>query len=170
MRALYLIRHAEPAITGVLLGGCDPGLSGAGRAAAAVLAVDAAVVYASGMRRARETAAAFAAQTPVVVLPELNEISYGEWDGRTWAAIESGAPALAAAKLDDWTGVTPPGGEPWPVFERRVRRALDRVMSGPWPAAIVAHSAVNAAIAAMVLGTSATDFSQDYCEVTRIDL
>lgn len=169
MPQLYLVRHAEPETTGVLLGHCDPSLSEEGRRAAARLSLDARVIYASALRRARETAVACAGETPVVILPELNEISYGEWDGRSWNDIAAAHPALAAAKLADWNGVTPPGGEPWAAFEQRVRRAVEHMLCGALPAAVVAHAAVNGIIAETLTGAAPLEFSQNYGEVTRID-
>jgi broad specificity phosphatase PhoE len=165
MPKLYLVRHAEPELTGVLLGRCDPGLSGAGKRQGSSIALpDVAVIYTSELRRARDTAAAIAT-APVVIDPDLNEISYGEWDGRTWSDIEHAYPEQAKAKLSRWTAVTPPGGEGWKQFELRVSRALVRIMAGAFPAAVVAHVTVNAQIAYSVSGSDPSQFIQDYGEV-----
>ena len=170
MPKLHLVRHAEPERTGVLLGSCDPGLSEAGRRNAAVLVLDVHVVYVSELRRARETVSAMSGRVPIVVMPDLNEISYGDWDGLAWSDIAAAQPALSAAKLANWKDVTPPGGEPWSAFEQRVRGALARVLAGPLPAAIVAHAAVNAVLAEAVAGTDARSFTLNYCEVATFDV
>ena len=162
MPSLFLVRHAEPAITGVLLGALDPPLSEAGRKHAATIlnSVNLAMVYSSPLRRAVETAQSISRGAPVEILDDLREISYGDWDGLTWNEIEARDPDLAARKLADWRGVSVPGGEPWPEFAARVSRAFDRISRGPRPAAIVAHAAVN-----QLLGNA----DQSYGDVHALD-
>lgn len=145
MPNLYVIRHCEPVLTGVLLGQCDPPLSESGRAHAATLLqkITLAAVYSSPLRRAVQTAEIIARGRAVTIIDDLREITYGDWDGRTWAEIEAADPGLAARKLLDWPGVTPPGGEVYSSFTARVTRALEEIRNGPRPAAIVAHAAVN---------------------------
>jgi probable phosphoglycerate mutase len=106
----------------------------------------------------------------VVVLPELAEISLGNWDGLSWAEIEHRYPDQAAAKLRDWLGVTPPGGEPWSGFTARVDSALASIRAQTEPAAIVAHLTVNAWIAHTVAGADPTAFLQDYAQVLEWNL
>jgi broad specificity phosphatase PhoE len=145
MPDLYVVRHAEPAVVGVLLGQCDLGLSDSGwRQARELLKhVRLAVVYSSPLRRARETAELLAHGARIEIVEDLREITYGDWDGRTWAEIEARDGDLARRKLDDWNAVTPPGGELWDTFVTRVTRAFARIQDGPRPAAVVAHAAVN---------------------------
>ncbi len=145
MPQLYVIRHCEPALTGVLLGQCDPPLSASGRAHAATLldGIRLEAIYSSPLRRALETAQAIARAAPVTIVDDLREITYGEWDGLTWAEIEASAPDLAFRKLHDWQGVISPGGETWASFAARVARAFEKIRNGPRPAAMVAHAAVN---------------------------
>jgi broad specificity phosphatase PhoE len=147
MPDLFLVRHCEPAVTGVLLGQSDPPLSDRGRADALNLLRHRKlnIIYSSPLRRALETAQAIGG--PIEIVHDLREITYGEWDGLTWAQIEATDPLLAAAKLRDWQNVTPPGGETWDQFTSRVRHALQHILNGPRPAAIVAHAAVNKVIA-----------------------
>ena len=169
MSKLYLVRHAAPELTGLLLGRCDPPLSEAGRRQAASIALpDAAVIYTSELRRARDTALAIGT-APVIVDPDLNEISYGEWDGRAWSDIEQMYPEQAKAKLARWTAVTPPGGEEWTEFERRISTALTRIRTGSFPTAVVAHVTVNAQIAHCLSGSDPSRFTQEYGEVLIYD-
>lgn len=168
MPALYVIRHAEPAVQGVLLGQFDPPLSAEGRKQAANLQIDPCIVYSSPLRRALETATAFCDHP--VVLPELTEISYGVWNGLPWSEIESKWPRLTSRKLLSWHEITPPEGEPWEAFQTRILRALERVCSGILPAAIVAHEAVNAIIANQLAGICATTYRQAYCEIKTYDI
>jgi broad specificity phosphatase PhoE len=117
---IYVVRHAEPELTGVLLGQCDPPLSVAGRAQAMSIleGVELASVYTSPLRRALETARILARGTPVRVVSDLREITYGAWDGQTWAQIEAADPELARRKLRDWHSVTRPGGERGEISSR----------------------------------------------------
>jgi broad specificity phosphatase PhoE len=162
MPSLFLVRHAEPAITGVLLGSLDPPLSDAGRKQAITLltGVNLAMVYSSPLRRALETAQLMARGAPVETLDDLREISHGDWDGLTWGEIEARDSELADRKLTDWRAVTAPRGEPWKEFTIRVTRAFDHIRQGPRPAAIVAHAAVN-----QLLG----NVDQSYGDVYELD-
>jgi broad specificity phosphatase PhoE len=172
MRTLYLIRHACPAVEGVLLGQSDPPLTDRGRRDAhrTLSGLEVKRVYSSPLRRAMETAAFLPSPTEVTVLDELAEISLGAWDGKCWEEVQRADPELANRKSEDWFGVTPPGGESWSAFNTRVLKALDQVRSGPLPAAIVAHSAVNSVIAASLLGAPPIQFQQAYCEVIEFDI
>jgi probable phosphoglycerate mutase len=152
---------------GVLLGRTDPPLSETGRAQMTAVRLDVARIYASPLRRARESAELLGG--PVVVLDDLAEIGLGAWDGRTWADIEAAEPEMAARKLLDWTGVTPPGGEVWRDFEQRIDRALGIVRQGAFPAAIVAHVAVNACIAHRICRAPALSFHQEYAQADAFE-
>ncbi len=170
MSKLYVVRHAEPEVTGVLLGRTDPPLSAAGRcdAASRLGQLDVRIVYSSPLRRCRETAGAIGA--PLVVLDNLAEIALGEWDGLSWSEVEQRYPELARAKADDWFRVTPPGGEPWDAFAARVRDALGVILAGPLPAAVAGHLAANAVLAESLAGEDPYAFRQDYCEVRRFEV
>ena len=63
-------------------------------AAAKLCAVNVAAVYVSPLRRARQTAEAIACATPRIVLPQLAEIDFGEWEGLTYDAAATRTPAL----------------------------------------------------------------------------
>jgi broad specificity phosphatase PhoE len=76
---------------------------------------------------------------------------------------------MARAKTVDWLGVAAPGGETWAQLLQRVSRALDHLKSGPQPAAVVAHQAVNAALAFLAAGVDPLLFHQAYGEVTRVE-
>jgi broad specificity phosphatase PhoE len=130
----------------------------------------AAVFYSSPLRRAVESAEILANGAPIVVLDELAEISFGAWDGLPWQRIERQWPEIAAAKLADWTGVTPPGGESWQAFAARVAGAFDTVRAGPFPAAVVGHQAVNSLLASRIAGTSIGGFSQDHGDVYEYEI
>jgi broad specificity phosphatase PhoE len=77
-------------------------------------------VIASPLARARESAALLAERwsLPVEVEPRLAEMDFGEWDGRTWADIESADGGRLAEWMAAWVSVPAPGGE---SFLRRRR-------------------------------------------------
>jgi broad specificity phosphatase PhoE len=165
---LYLVRHAEPELRGVVLGHTDTPLSAEGRSCAIQISAPRAVVYCSPLLRARQTAACIT-DSPVI-LDDLREISYGQWDGRTWSDIEQSDPELARRKAADWRGVTPPGGEPWQEFEQRVLGALLAIRDPGTECTVVAHLGVNGVIHAALTGSDALGFRQRYCEVLEYEL
>lgn len=168
MRKLFVVRHGEPAVTGVLLGQSNPRLSRDGRFAAGMLKLPVRVIYSSPLRRALETAERMGHR--IHVLQDLVEIGYGEWDGKRWEDIEREYPDAARQKELDWAGATPPGGEPWSEFTARVDRALEVIRRGIFPAAVVAHAAVNAQIASRLTGADPFSFQQEYCGVLEYEL
>ncbi len=171
MPALYLVRHGEPELSGVLLGRRDPELSERGRRQMQEAPqIEGNVIYTSRLRRSRQSAEVMAAGRPLIVLSDLDEISLGAWDGMTWQQIESEYPELARRKLEDWTGVTPPGGEAWTAFTSRVDQALEAIRRGPLPAIVVAHLTVNSWIAHRLAGADPIGFKQDYGQVYRYEL
>ena len=172
MPKLFVVRHAEPEISGVLLGRMDSPLSlkGAVDAQQRLGTLEVQMVYTSPMRRAVETAQWMERAAGVEILEDLAEVGLGAWDGMSWLEIERQNPELARRKLDDWFGVTPPGGEPWSAVEKRVARALNHIRRGPFPAAVVAHIGVNAEVARQVAGVDPRTFSQEYCQVEAYDL
>ncbi len=137
-----------------MLGSSDPPLSPEGRRQVESLADELAdtgieAIVSSRLRRATETAHILGRRQglPPETDPRLNEISYGEWDGLTWAEIERRDSAAVQAKLDDWRGFTPPGGELFEKFRARVDAAVrDLGRSSSGTIAVVAHIGVNALV------------------------
>lgn len=170
MPSLFVIRHAEPRIKGVLLGQCDPSLSEAGVEQASRLrgSIVFEAIYASPLRRAVQTAR-YLHSSPTI-LHEFSEITYGLWDGSRWIDIEAKWPQLAVEKLENWTGICPPEGEDWNAFRGRVLHGLAIVKSGKLPAVIVAHEAVNAVIAKELAGSEVHSYKQKYCEIIRYEI
>jgi ribonuclease H / adenosylcobalamin/alpha-ribazole phosphatase len=117
-------------------GGDDPGLTSTGlaqaRAAASYLSTIGAVdaVVSSPMRRAQETAAVVAESLglAVTVSEGWREISFGDWDGYTFAEVQQKWPDAITEWLAS-TAVAPPGGESFDLGARRARSARDRVLS-----------------------------------------
>jgi len=172
MRVAYLVRHGEPALTGVLLGRMDPGLSAAGRAAAraALAGLRAAIAYVSPLRRALETAEFLPGDIERRILPDLIEVGQGDWEGLRWDEIEARDPELARTRLARWLEVPAPRGEPWAHVLARARAAAEIVSSGPLPAVVVAHHGINSALAHVIAGVDPAAFVQAYCEVIPYEL
>ena len=170
MALLYLIRHGEPEIRGVMLGQMDPPLSIQGRldVAAAFEGLAVETVWSSPLLRARETAALIRCQR-VAEIAELREVDQGEWTGKTWAEVEAEWPDLAAQKLEDWLGASAPRGEDWNTVLERVRCAWNVVKAGPNPTAIVGHQGVNSALLYLIAGRDPLQFQQAYGEVIRVE-
>jgi broad specificity phosphatase PhoE/ribonuclease HI len=117
-------------------GGDDPALSETGRAQALAAAeylnriggVHAMVT--SPMRRTRETAELVGAKLGLepVVDDGWREVSFGDWDGHTFAEIQQKWPDAMNAWLDS-TAVAPPGGESFDACARRTRSARDGILA-----------------------------------------
>jgi broad specificity phosphatase PhoE len=169
MASLFLIRHAEPEVKGVLLGQMDPALSRRGRIQAAALGrIKVEIAWTSPLRRAMETAH-FVCADRVREIPELREIDQCEWTGKTWVEVEAQWGHLALRKSSDWLGVTAPRGESWTHFLERVRKAWAIVCAESAPAAIIAHQGVNAALKFLIDGSDPLQFTQAYGEVIRLE-
>lgn len=171
MALLYLIRHAKPEGAGTFLGQADPPLAPGALDGLlpALSGLSVSAVYMSSLRRARETAACLRCSDTwdAIVLPDLREIGFGQWTGKTWLEIETHWPDLAGRKLKNWRGVVAPGGESWTEFEERVRRAWNHICKGPSPAAVVAHHAVNAVLAHFASDVPVSEFAQAYGEIKQ---
>ena len=163
---VHLIRHAKPAIAGVLLGQLDPPLEPGDIPPSSIAA---ATVFTSPLQRARQTAVKMFPRHSAIVLPDLAEIGMGEWEGKSWREIETTWPELATAKLAGWTTVTPPGGETWKKLEARAGRAWKTICQAEPPVAVVAHVGINGLLYFAATGAPAAEFTQDYCEVITLD-
>jgi len=96
--SFYLVRHAAHDNVGGFLAGRTPGirLGEAGRAQAGRLGQRMAseqfdAIYASPRERTQETAAAIAAARglPVQTAPELDELDFGTWSGKTFDVLNT---------------------------------------------------------------------------------
>ena len=152
---------------GRFIGRMDPPLTAAGRASAAVklASLNVRAIFASPLQRARQTAEHIRGDAELIVVPELAEMDFGEWEGLLWSEIQARSPEWAGRKLDNWFAFAAPGGEAWDAFRARMDRALERILAGPFPAAVVAHMLVNAVLAERLLGAEPGQFFQKYGEV-----
>jgi broad specificity phosphatase PhoE len=77
----------------------------------------------------------------------LKELSFGVWEGLTWAEIEARDPTGLRARRNDKWSFAPPGGESYAMLAERLRPWLDG-LSGD--AFVVAHGGVARALMALI--------------------
>ncbi len=130
MIRLFLVRHGVTAwnANGVYQGRLDVPLSDEGRAQVCRLRdrlrkVDFFCCYTSTLARARESAAIVLEDRvcPVQATPDLDEMSYGSWEGLTRQEIQVRYPEAWRAFLADRERQPPPCGESPADLDRRLR-------------------------------------------------
>jgi probable phosphomutase (TIGR03848 family) len=133
---LLLIRHGLTDATGNRLYGTSPGvhLSGEGREQAELLAdrlspIRLGAVYSSPLERCIETAEAITKGRglEVEVLPDLEEVEYGEWTGRSFKAVRR--TELWRRLHDIPSSVRFPGGQTLGEVRERGVRAVELIAS-----------------------------------------
>ena len=154
---LMVLRHAATTwnLERRIQGRADPPLSPEGRAEVAAWALPADWLalpcLVSPLARARETAALLGFGEPVVV-PELIEMDWGTFEGRTLAALRAEGGARMAANEALGLDFRPPGGEsPRDVIER-LEPWLARLAGRPGAAVVVTHKGVRRALLARATG------------------
>ncbi|GAC1368984.1 MAG: hypothetical protein NVSMB47_19280 [Polyangiales bacterium] len=124
---IYVVRHAPVDAAGLCYGRHDvPVLLDHAAASARVLSqlegVTIARVSASPSERASGLGAYLAMKLglPLTLDPRLFEMSFGEWEGRTYAALERDDGERFRAWMEDWRHAAPPGGERLDALRDRV--------------------------------------------------
>lgn len=146
---LYIIRHGQTDwnVEGKIQGRQDIPLNESGRRQARALAEGmksrpVIAVYSSPQLRAMETAEAIASlwNLEVQPVPQLMEIGYGQWEGRTAEDILTTDRELYESWWQHPATVAPPGGETLNQVDERCRQAWDLIRSGmTGDTAVVAH-------------------------------
>jgi broad specificity phosphatase PhoE len=182
---LYLVRHgatdANLQRPYVLQGrGIDPSLNPTGQLQAARVAgllatKSLSAVYASPMRRARETAQAIAARygVDVVFRDELVECNVGKWEGLSWDGIREQFPEAYENFQRDPSQFPYLGGETYGDVARRAVPVLEQLLEQHQGErfAVVAHNIVNRVSVATFLGlplARAKEIHQANCGVNVI--
>lgn len=148
-----LIRHGEPAGGDRLRGAQDDPLSDMGwqQMRSATTPPDPwQAIVSSPLHRCAEFAAELADQhgLPLEIEPNLHEIAFGDWEGRSYRELMDSTPRALRAFFQNPLHNTPPDGEPLAVFASRVYAAWDSITrrhSGRH-ILIVSHGAVIRAI------------------------
>ncbi|MDY5482916.1 MAG: histidine phosphatase family protein [Clostridium sp.] len=148
---LYLIRHGQTDwnIEGKIQGKTDIPLNQTGLHQAKLLAKgmrsrQITEVYTSPLLRARQTAEILAEEKglPVQEIPELREVDFGLWEGRTWEEIEAEYPEDFHRWEENPALGMPTGGETIDCCRERCRRAAEKILAGCCDVAVVAHGGI----------------------------
>ncbi|SUB82806.1 Alpha-ribazole phosphatase [Pragia fontium] len=130
---LYLVRHGMTEINqrGVYFGLTDHPLNEEGIRQAESLAqrlslIQFEQVITSGLLRTQQTAAYICPlnRESHQVLAGLNEISFGQWEGRHYQELEQNDAEHYLAWCNDWQGIAPPEGESFNQFSLRVEQTF----------------------------------------------
>ena len=134
------------------------------------------VIYTSPLDRAKYTAEAIASplkMTPVI-LPELEEINFGSWEGQTFDSLKSECSEEYSRWREDPFFNPPEGAETWPEIEASLNRAVDIMLESPYKRIVaVSHGGIMRALYAVIMGldphhTWYMDVSN--CSISGIDI
>jgi len=106
--------------------------------------------------------------------PELRELSFGTWEGMTWEELADRYPLEWQARMDDFVGYRPPGGENLLDLRDRAIPLLSRIAERhrEQELLVVAHGGVNRIILLDALGappSSMFRIEQDFGCLNIID-
>lgn len=182
---IYVIRHGRTALNvqKVFRGHLDGPLDAVGFEQAELTGkflqdVDLGAIYTSPLERAVQTAEAIKKYqndgVAVVSEPGFMDLSYGEWEGKTYPQVQEQYPELYRLWETDPRAVKVPGAETLQAAKKRTWSALQRLISestGP-ALAIVSHRVVNKLLLTGMLGLTESEFwklQQDTCCVNVIE-
>ena len=123
-------------------------------------------VLASHLRRAQEPALDLG--LPYLLLPDLAEQSFGEWEGQPWSEIRGAESFLASPVL-----TAPPGGESFAHCASRTLQSLQGALEGEASTLVIGHGGPLRAILAHFMGLSlerALDLAWPHHGLTRLDV
>lgn len=181
MDTLLFIRHAETDLAGRFCGHSNPPVNDRGLVQIEELlkalkdeCIDS--VYASDLSRSLITADAIgrAFGCLPVVLPDLREIDFGEWEGLCWKEIEARDCVYARRWSEGYPNLPAPGGEGFEVFRNRVLTRIDHLLglSGQGCGAVVTHAGVMRVVLRYLCGVGEQDAwerTKAYCGFFRYE-
>ena len=158
---IYLIRHGQTDwnLEGKIQGRHDVSLNETGSKQAELLAMGmdtrpVAQIFSSRQKRALETAQAVGRRqhVAVTVIDGLEEVEFGEWEGKTWDEISREYPEEFKVWCTEPAEIVPPGGESRPQIYRRIGNALKEILRrSRGDIAIVSHGAALAYMVSIML-------------------
>lgn len=180
---IYLVRHGEVAGSEVFRynGQSDVPLTPRGveqyRSLAARLQdKPVAACYASDLSRCTLGAEILCGSLGIKPVPkrELRELSFGEWEGKTWSELAERYPDQWKARLDDYVNYRAPGGENLLDLAGRVIPAIKEIIARhpDEEILVVSHGGVNRVVLLDALGapfTSMFRMEQDFGCLNIID-
>jgi alpha-ribazole phosphatase len=162
-RTIYLLRHGainSPGQGRRYIGWQNLALSDVGRTQAhawadyfSSMSLDG--IYCSDLTRCLETARIIAARCSLEpqALPELREISLGEWEGRRFDAVRAADPHEFQRRGEQIAEHRPPGGESFNDLQHRVWPVFTKLASGaPQAILLVTHAGVIRVLLCRLLG------------------
>ena len=181
---LFLIRHAEveSRYQRVFGGRIDMDLSPRGHDQARTLAqhlrrLDIGAIYASPMKRVRQTLAPLLANgaPQPVVLPDLREVDFGDWTGLRWEEVSERFGVSACDWLSQLELAAIPNAESGEALCRRIERCLRQIERDHFApnVAIMCHGGVIRALLALLLVLplpKTAAFKIEYASLTRVEI
>jgi broad specificity phosphatase PhoE len=180
MANLLFIRHAETDLAGRFCGHSDPPVNERGIRQITELMrvlknerIDA--LYTSDLSRSKVTANAIgkAYGLSPIVLPELREIDFGEWEGLNWQEIELRDPVYARRWSEAFPDLAAPGGESFEAFQSRVLDNVNHLLAAASQrCAVVTHAGVMRVVLRSLCGLDeqeAWDRTREYCGFFRYE-
>lgn len=179
MDTLIFIRHAETDFAGRFCGHSNPPVNARGlrqieKLLKALKKEPIEAVYASDLSRSLTTADAIGRAFGVVpvTVPELREIDFGEWEGLTWAEIESRDETYARRWLEAYQSLAAPGGERYPAFQSRVLAQVNHLLAAASQrcTAVVTHAGVMRVVLTALCGLDEQEIrerTKAYCGFFR---
>ncbi|MDD3814672.1 MAG: histidine phosphatase family protein [Desulfocapsaceae bacterium] len=161
---LILLRHGRTGLSGRYVGSSDVPLSEEGRKQILDLrsnldALEIDGLLASPMLRCTQSADLLGLGLPMQLDPDLREIDFGRWEGKTFAEIEAQDPELVqhwASGTDDFCF---PGGEGMVGFTSRVDAVKNRLLvSDAGTLLLVTHGGVIRSLICGLLGLSQRNY------------
>jgi broad specificity phosphatase PhoE len=171
IETFLFIRHVETDLAGRFCGHSDPPVNQRGlrqieelietlrTESTGAMPIDA--VYTSDLSRSRTTADAIAKAFGLspITIPDLREINFGEWEGLSWAEIESRDQDYARRWSKVYPHLPAPGGESFAAFQARVLSAVKHLvgMKSHKCAAVVTHAGVMRVVMRSLCGCDEQD-------------
>lgn len=163
---LWLVRHGETEanVAGLYSGHAPTPLTERGIAQAQSLSgllcnVPFDNVLCSELERARHTTQLILAEreVPVRVMPELNEMFFGDWEMRHHRDLAREDAENYAVWCNDWQNATPTNGEGFQAFSQRVERFIAQLADykDSQNLLVVSHQGVLSVLVARLLSMSA---------------
>ena len=149
---IHLIRHGaiDETLSGKYIGTTDPPLSDKGKMALKKLAFSHTypqppVVFTSPLKRCTQTCAVLFPERKPLVIADLSECNFGEWEGKTAEELKGSEDFQKWLAGDN--SVKPPRGESNADFVRRVCKIFESIVeglmkTGSTECAIVTHGGV----------------------------
>ena len=161
---LILLRHGRTGLSGHYVGSSDVPLSEEGRAQIqglrpmlAAMRIDG--LMASPMLRCTQTASLLGLGLPVQLDPDLREIDFGRWEGKTFGEIEAQDPELVQEWAQGNDNFCFPEGEATAGFTSRMESVKKRLLAAEARTMlVVAHGGVIRSLICGLLGLSPQDY------------